>query len=292
MMFDAKQHQRNRLIDKQAEGKFDRMAEVVPAGQQGVARIDHFTLSPLDVLASLQKYGEDYVPEGRYARLKVNGTTMMVDTPMERRTNLEVVEKARGRVLIAGLGLGMILRSIQNKPEVTHITVLEKHRDVIDLVGGSLARSQNSHTVGGMIDGAYHLHPAASKISIIEADVFAWSFAGQPKFDTIYFDIWPRSSVQFLPEMDALYKRYRPLLAKGGWMDSWTYKRLKAKKVSDSKFLKELPRTLEQGMKDHSPELFAVKLRMLLDDEVTQCALNEADKNCIRQFAANRGITL
>ena len=51
----------------------------------------------------------EYVPPGRYARLFVNGTMFMSDTPMERNTNYAVVRNAHGNVLIAGLGIGLRL---------------------------------------------------------------------------------------------------------------------------------------------------------------------------------------
>ena len=270
-MFDHKQHKLNQQLDRLAEGKFDAMTNVLPEGQQGVAKIDHFTIGQNDLLVSIADHHEDFVHMGRYARLKVNGEVMMTDSPMEKRTNLEVIERSRGRVLIAGLGLGMILRPILRKPEVTHVTVLERYQDVVDLVLPSLAGDR--------------------KLEVIVADVFAWKpNPDTPKYSTIYFDIWPNSTIRHLPEMEYLYKRYRPLLARGGWMDSWTYGRLKEKKKADAKFIRELPGVLERHWREQTPEEFSRKLHQLLHDEAANTILAEAEKDVIRRFAASKGI--
>jgi spermidine synthase len=286
-MFDHKRYAKNQQLDRVTEDKFDRMADVLPEGKQGVAVIDHFAMNKMDVLASLNTHYEDFVPEGTYARLRVNGELMMTDSPMEKRTNLEIVEKARGRVLIAGLGIGMILRTIMRKPEVTHITVLEKYQDVVDLVLPQFASS--SLLVSGYErNGHNHIQIAGAKLEVIVADVFQWEPTDTTKYNTIYFDIWPNSLVDFLPEMDALYKRYRPLLAKGGWMDSWTYKQLKQKQAEDIKFRKELPGLLDRHRNDCAPEVLGARLQRLLAHE----KLSDDNKRIIREWAEKNGVNL
>ncbi len=42
-------------------------------------------------------------------------------------------------MLINGLGLGMVLHAILQKDDVTHVTVIEKEQDVINLVAASFA---------------------------------------------------------------------------------------------------------------------------------------------------------
>jgi hypothetical protein len=275
VIFDAKAHARNRILDLWAEGKFDDMVEALPESKQGIAEIDHMQIGPAQMLHSMARSGEEFVPPGTYARLKINGETMMTNTPMELRTNLDVIEHARGRVLIAGLGMGMILRSILRKPEVTHVTVLEKYRDVIDLVMPSLA---------GL---ATHC-----PLEALEADVFEWKWPTHlAKFHTIYFDIWPSSSQRHIPEMEALYKRYRPLLAKGGWMDSWTYSKLKVNQKANRKFLRDLPGMLEGYYRESTHEQFADRVRALLN-YADELQLIEAEKEVIRRFAAGKGLTL
>jgi 16S rRNA A1518/A1519 N6-dimethyltransferase RsmA/KsgA/DIM1 with predicted DNA glycosylase/AP lyase activity len=90
----------------------------------------------------------------------------MSNTPMEHRTNREVIRKANGHVFIAGLGIGMILLPIQEKENVSSIIVLEKFQAVIDIVAPQL--------------------PLNDKVTIIKGDVFDYQFPNGTKFDTIY----------------------------------------------------------------------------------------------------------
>jgi hypothetical protein len=273
------------------------MVEVLPEGEEGVAKIDHFTMDPSDILASIMEHDEDFVPAGRYASLRVNGQLMMTDSPMEKRADLDVVGKAHGRVLIAGLGLGMILRAIAKKPEVTHITVLEKYPDVIDLVLPSLVAEKHLLVSGFVEDG--HRVVAGTRLEVIPADVFHWeALPGTPRFHTIYFDIWPNSLIANLPEMHLLHRRYHPLLAKGGWMSSWTYKQLIQKERDYKRFIRGLPALLERHWKEHAhtPDMFVAKLRQLLlaldDGKLRGGKLSNDEKLVIRQFAAAKGIEL
>ena len=93
--------------------------------------------------------------------------------------------------------------------------------------------------------------------------------------------------------MHLLHRRYRPLMAKGGWMASRNYKQLVRKQRDNKRFTRSLPSQLERHWNEQSPEEFIVWLRRLLvatdaDDRI----LNEQEKEIIRQFAAAKGITL
>src|SRR5271157_5165690 len=120
---------------------FPKMTKLVRPGASGDARVEHFTVSKAESrrtrMRAVVTGKDELVLPGRYAALFVGGEVMMSDTRMEHRSNRAVVEQARGHVLIAGLGLGMILHPIADKPEVERITVIEKSPDVIKLVGGS-----------------------------------------------------------------------------------------------------------------------------------------------------------
>lgn len=189
----------------------------VQAGEQGLARITKFEVSEQDsrltALRSIQHPGE-YVRPGHYTRLVVAGRLMMTDTLMERRTNSAFVHHAHGRVLIAGLGIGLILEAILDNPEVKTVTVVEKYQDVIDLVAPS------------------YLDRYADKLTVIAADIFDWR--PMPKsmtYNTIYFDVWPEITGGNLPEMGRLHRAFRRHLDKTdpeAWMDSWQREYLKA----------------------------------------------------------------
>ena len=189
--------------------------ELILPGKQGEAELVHFTV---DEAASLMtsfravQHPDAYVPPGQYAQLRVNGTIMMSDTRMERHTNAEFTYKANGRVLVAGLGLGLILFAIADKPNVERIVVVEKSQDVIDLIGPTLRAKFDD------------------RLEIICADIFDWKPEKGTRFDTIYFDIWPRACTDNLEEMNRLHRRFRTYLCSDGWMDSWRRKELQLRK--------------------------------------------------------------
>ena len=187
---------------------FPKMVKIVPESKHGIAVIEHFEVSKSASRFTSIRPG-DYVPEGKYARLRVNGQLMMSDTRFEHITNWDVVNEARGNVLIAGLGLGMILHPILDKKEVTHVTVVEKYADVIALVAPTVQ---------------------CDRLTVIEGDIYQWLPEKGTKFDCVYFDIWADQSTDCLEDMKKLHLRFRPFKVKDGWMDSWRRDELKAQK--------------------------------------------------------------
>jgi hypothetical protein len=149
-----------------------------------------------------------YTYPGTYVKLLVNNQLMMSDAPMERKTNIDFVRKAEGRVLIAGLGVGLILKAILDKPEVSEVWVIEKYQDVIDLVAERFR------------------HP---KLMIICADIFEFNLPKTQKFDTIYFDIWPNICTDNLKEMSVLHRKFAKNKAnKSSFIESWYRKYLRS----------------------------------------------------------------
>ena len=191
---------------------FPQMTAILTPQKQGIAEIDHYTVTPLESQMSAWCRGA-YCPEGRYAVLRVGRTLMMSDTLLERRSNREVVINSRGDVLIAGLGLGMILHPILARAEVRSVTVIEKYQDVIDLVRPTLP---------------------AEKLTIICADIHQWMPEKTARFSTIYFDIWPNICTDNLEAIKQLHRRFRKYLLRDGgeWMGSWQHEELKSLKRS------------------------------------------------------------
>lgn len=150
---------------------------------------------------------------GTYVRLHVNGELMMSDTAMERISNASFVKLAKGRVFIAGLGVGLILEAILDKEQVTEVVVMEKYQDVIDLVAP--------------------MYPNP-KLKIICADVLEYDMPASEKFDTIYFDIWPEINQDNLDDMRKLHMKYRKnKVSKDSFMDSWLRDYLKRQRARD-----------------------------------------------------------
>lgn len=131
-------------------------------------------------------------------------TVMMTDSEMERRTNWFFIHKANGRVLVAGLGLGMVLLPLQNKEEVESVTVVEIHQEIIDMVIPQL--------------------PLNDKIGVICADIMEWFPPQGEKYDTIYFDIWDNVCGDNYAAMKTLHRRFARRLNRNNphcWMSCW-----------------------------------------------------------------------
>jgi spermidine synthase len=193
---------------------FPRMVEMVQPGNVGKAEVDHYEVSKHESAMSAWRRG-DYCPPGKYARLLVDNHLVMSDTSMERYSNVEFLRHAHGNVLVAGLGLGMILHPALAKPEVAHITVIEKYQDVIDLIAPTLP---------------------SGELEIICADIFEWTPVKGRKWNVIYFDIWPDICTGNLEDMAKMHQRFKGRLDRTDsycWMSSWMRDRLKAERRKD-----------------------------------------------------------
>jgi hypothetical protein len=191
---------------------FRDMAKVVPEGEKGDAKVKHYTISEREAQASRLRMmatggREQAANVGTFAQLFVGGQLVMSDTDMERDTNRSFVGGARGKVLVAGLGLGLILLPVLRKAKVEHVTVVELSQDVINLVEPHVRRAAGN--------------AAAEKLAVIQADIFDWKAPKGARYDVIYFDIWPTLCTTNLKEMTRLHRKFGCRKAKGGWMDSW-----------------------------------------------------------------------
>ena len=200
---------------------FPSMHMVIPEARVGDAIVEHFDVSDRDsAFTRLRdtlnpgRPGREYIPPGRYARLRIGGKLVMTDTAMERESNCAVVREARGDVLIAGLGLGMIVVPIARKPEVRSVTVIERSADAIALVMPPLGK---------------YLDDTASKLIVVLADAFTWRPAKGAAWDTIYFDIWSNISTGNLREIVRLKRKFRQRIRLGGWMGAWMQRELQAR---------------------------------------------------------------
>ena len=135
----------------------------------------------------------DGITPGKYIRLLHNGKCVMSDTNMEKRTNSDFCINAHGNIIIGGLGIGMIIIAIQDKPEVNSITVIEKNQEVIDIVASQLDLND--------------------KVNIICADVFEWKPERGVKYDMVYMDIWNWINEDvYKNEMQPLKRKYARFL--------------------------------------------------------------------------------
>ena len=183
------------------------MSLILKDGQVGDFKLQHYEISDNNFYA-IVRCG---IPPGKYIRLINRCDCVMSDTPMEKETNRDFVRNAHGNVLIGGLGIGLIILAIQDKEDVKQITVVEKNREVIELVGKQL--------------------PLNSKVNIANDDVF--EYKPLIKYNTIYMDIWNYINEDvYNKQMKPLINRYRKYLVhksedENRYIDCWCKRQAK-----------------------------------------------------------------
>ena len=166
--------------------EFDNMAEIHPesVSESGKYKIRHQDVTEPDMFQKLRN------PE--LAGQLDQNVCVLVDTEkreivmsdswMEQETNIGIVRQAKGHVLIAGLGMGMIVLAMQKNPEVKSITVVE--------IDAELAAFTSSNL------------DLYDKVEIVISDIH--DFVPTKKYDTVYCDIWNNISGDNMEEMEEL----------------------------------------------------------------------------------------
>jgi hypothetical protein len=178
----------------------------VPVGESGEWKVEKFKVEEEDVKSQRMRAafhpGEAsrIVPAGEYTRLIHRGNVVMSDTPAEILDHLDFIQEAKGKVLINGLGLGVALNAILQKPEVEQITVIEISEDVVKLVG------------------QHYLNKTNGKLKIIVADALLWRPEKGEKFDVLWHDIWDNICTDNLSQMSKLHRSYG---RRCDWQGSW-----------------------------------------------------------------------
>jgi len=96
-------------------------------------------------------------------------TTVMVDDPLHWYGMQDLAKASYGKVLVAGLGLGLIVHALEENNNVDSIDVVEINRDVISLV---------------------YPHIRVRKTRIIHDDFWQYLYRTEESYDTCIIDIW------------------------------------------------------------------------------------------------------
>lgn len=148
--------------------------------------------------------------------MAIDGKTVMSETPQETGAMKEDAKEANGRALVAGLGLGVILRYMRKKCSI--IDVVEPNQNVID---------------------AYlefnHLKADYNTVFKTTIEDFMGSSAVTDgfRYDYIYLDTWYGLDPEYLPHINWMYAKARRLLNPGGVIRSWGYNRMVTGHVRD-----------------------------------------------------------
>ena len=139
-------------------------------------------------------------PPGTYKRLMYKPTRdcMMSNTPAEIRDHRVFLRHATGHVLINGLGIGIVLEMLLEKPEVTKITVIENDPEIINLVSPYFIKED--------------------RVEILAADAFTYKPPKGVRYQAVWHDIWINITSDNLEDMKKLHRKYG---SKTDWQGSW-----------------------------------------------------------------------
>lgn len=151
-------------------------ADSIPAGSAGlwVIRKQRLVKRTLVYHCGKHKWVDpcSYTWLGCYtnATLHEGGEAVMHDTPEELGTHLEFMLRARGSVLITGLGLGCVTRGVLANPAVKKVLVIERDKSVLKLVAPYMAKDP--------------------RLFILHFDAIAWCKKTTEEFDCAWHDLW------------------------------------------------------------------------------------------------------
>jgi len=189
----------------------------VPTGRSGRFKVERFNVSEASArrfnAVNFCRRAEDRdIEAGTYTRLvrepairHLQGddpVVVMSDTPAELRDHAEAVERAHGRCLVNGLGLGVVAKAMLDKPEVSHVTVVESSIDVVSLTG-DYYRSMPRYE---------------GRLEIVVSDALSWKPPRGATWDVVWHDIWDMISADNWESMKRLHRRYG---RRAGWQGSW-----------------------------------------------------------------------
>lgn len=172
----------------------------LPEGKRGDIEIRKFTVERDSIEAMRLRWQGRGIAPGQYTALYRKGKLWMSDTDAEVRDHYEPDSQIRsrgGRTLIAGLGLGMVVKRALSYPNVEHVDVIEIDPDVAELVGQ---------------------HYASERCTIHVADIFTLKWPVGSRWSYAWFDIWPTVCEDNLESMGKLARSYgRRVDAQGFW---------------------------------------------------------------------------
>jgi hypothetical protein len=170
----------------------------IPSGNSGVWTVDSKMADQEEAaLHNLrQKMSEQrrFVEPGVIKRLMCNNNIVMSNSLSELVDHDELMIKARGNILITGLGLGIIAFMLSRNPKVHSIMIIEQSSDVIKLIFPTLKKW------------------AGCAIQVKQGNAFDYYklLKTEKFFNYGWHDIWPTLGNENLPEMDDLEKKYKP----------------------------------------------------------------------------------
>ena len=206
---------KNIVIPEIKKGRWELKREKYPA-YRGVIAADMILGDSFREIPPLGFFKEEF----EFPAVLEDGNEWMTLTPVDLDTSDEAIERAHGRVVTFGLGLGYYTYMVSERDEVESVTVVEKSRDVIALFRQYIL-PQFSHP---------------EKVRIVEADAFEYAERSMPAegFDVAFVDTWRDAS-----DGAPMYKRMKALEHLSPdtefiyWIENFLISRLRALKYED-----------------------------------------------------------
>ena len=166
----------------------------IPEGQKGNMRIEHMQTppgTPMMLVPARTAYNRGDISQvtnvawttpTTWHTLRDDDGVWTTDMPCEIEQQQKLLEGMSGRILIGGLGIGLVATLLGRERDVRRMTVVEQSQDVVDLV-------------------LPHLHfPGGALVTVATADLFEFLEAAvdqivtgklsRPDFDWAFYDIW------------------------------------------------------------------------------------------------------
>jgi hypothetical protein len=181
---------------------FEAMTVDLPEGELDGLRIERFTIGDRNIHNLM--LGVRGTRAGTYTKLAINGRLWMSDTDAEKHDHLPALRAASRlnarRVLVNGLGLGMVVKALLTMDHVEHVDIVEVDERVVRLVGGHYAA-----------DPRVHVHHA-------DAYEQAKRWPAGSRWEVVWSDIWPDLCTDYLPAMTRLRRSYG---RRSDWHGCW-----------------------------------------------------------------------
>ena len=173
----------------------------IPEGQSGPWRVEKFEVPENSLVRIKYSLQNRPVPPGIYTRLIRDKAMnpMMSDTRQEIMDCFDILHQGIGRILINGLGLGMVVSGLLKRESVTHIDVVEIDDDIISLVLP---------------------HITDERLVVYHEDAFTIQWPKGTRWNYVWHDIWPSICSDNLEGIRKLKQRYgHRTEAQGVWAE-------------------------------------------------------------------------
>lgn len=205
----------NIVIPEVEKGRWEFKREKYPA-YRGVIAADMMLCDGFREIPPLGFFTEEF----EFPAVLEDGNEWMTLTPVDLDTSDEAIERAHGKVVTFGLGLGYYTYMVSEKEEVDTITVVEKSSDVVALFKEYIL-PQFSHP---------------EKVKIVNLDAFEYAEKVMPceKFDVAFVDTW-RDASDGTPMYEKMKKleHLSPNTEFIYWIENFLISRLRALKFAE-----------------------------------------------------------